>query len=192
MKNCRHDGTLDCHHIKPISEFGPEEAEIHSLSNLVSLCPTCHAGQHLNNPMLARRAFRISSHAHGLPIYTSKKLTPKIIKREFVPPKSVEVHLSSDGLERHLPKPGNKLASNTPTVRTVPGTNAKSITEGLAWIDKHIADMKVQEAIQRCAEEDIYGHCDYCDKEILLNPTHMTVRRKFLCDDCYKTTKGEE
>jgi hypothetical protein len=53
---------LDCHHLKPISEFKPGEPGIHALTNLVTLCPICHASQHLENGHLEQRARLIWSH----------------------------------------------------------------------------------------------------------------------------------
>lgn len=47
---------LDCHHLKPISEFAPGEPGIHALTNLVTLCPICHASQHPENARLEQRA----------------------------------------------------------------------------------------------------------------------------------------
>jgi hypothetical protein len=70
--------------------------------------------------------------------------------------------------------------------------HAKSITDGLAWIEKSIAETKFQDLARRCTEEDIYCNCDYCDKEILANPFQMSVKGRFLCDECYSTTGGKE
>jgi 5-methylcytosine-specific restriction endonuclease McrA len=180
--------TLDCHHIKPISEFGSEESEIHSLSNLVSLCQICHASQHLGNQMLATRASRSLSRDQNWSPSSGKSSNQdrfsNITKRTFPRPTVIAVHPSADASFRQ--------SSGQEAQEERANCNAKSISGGLAWIDKRISDMKFQDAVRRCTEEDIYGNCDYCDKEILLNPSQMSVRGKYLCDDCFNTTGGKE
>jgi 5-methylcytosine-specific restriction endonuclease McrA len=52
---------LDCHHLKQISQFAFGELGTHALTNLVTLCPVCHAGQHPDNLHLGERARQISS-----------------------------------------------------------------------------------------------------------------------------------
>jgi 5-methylcytosine-specific restriction endonuclease McrA len=47
---------IDCHHLKPISEFALGEPGVHALTNLVTLCPICHASQHPENARLEQRA----------------------------------------------------------------------------------------------------------------------------------------
>jgi hypothetical protein len=69
---------------------------------------------------------------------------------------------------------------------------AKSITEGLAKIDEQISDPKLQDADQFLEEEDKYGHCGFCDKEILVNPFNVSEGGMYFCDDCYSSTGGKE
>jgi 5-methylcytosine-specific restriction endonuclease McrA len=180
--------TLDCHHIKAISEFGPDELGIHSLNNLVSLCQLCHAGQHLGNQMLAGRASRSTSHDQDWSTLPSKQRNKgrvsNITAIAFEPPAAIEVHPPSEALFRSSQFREPQVAKEN--------AHARSISDGLAWVDDRISDLKFQDAMRRCAEEDIYDNCDYCDREILLNPFHMNVRGKYLCDECYGATGGKE
>jgi hypothetical protein len=174
--------------MKAISEFGPEESEIHSLNNLISLCQICHAGQHLGNHMLAVRASHSSSRDRNWPSSSVKRSSQErfsnIKRRTFSRPAVIAVHPSSDASFHY--------SSGQEAQETRPNSNAKSISGGLAWIDKRIADMRFQDGTRRSTEEDIYSNCDYCDKEILVNPAYMSARGKYLCDDCYSTTGGKE
>jgi 5-methylcytosine-specific restriction endonuclease McrA len=204
-QGCKKDSsqgiTLDCHHIKPISEFGADEVGIHSLINLISLCPLCHAGQHLDNRMLAERAARTSSRNQPwLP--SSRKLVapesdPNIAIRLLKPTAVVEVQPSPDLISQHLKEP--HLVFDHPPAETaqrpsevMTDSKAKTITEGLEWIDKRVSEMKFQNVVRRCTDEDIYCNCDYCDTEILANPFQMSAKGKFLCDEYYRTTGGKE
>ena len=156
---------LDCHHIKPISEFGPEEKGIHALSNLVTLCPICHASQHPWNTMLVERATKSSSRElKWLPNSAGRKSTlqPKLSSPgQFDAPRKIEVHshlrgqpessnsepdrtekeyrpeIVTDVQVRAFPEP-----SKSPSQGSV-GKNeqqdarkAKSISEGLAVVDE--------------------------------------------------------
>ena len=189
----KHSGqgvNLDCHHIKAISEFGPEESEMHSLNNLISLCQLCHAGEHLGNQMLALRASRSSPRDQNWPSPSGKGSNQErfsnIARRTFSRPTVIQVHPSVDASLRY--------GSGQEAQWTRANCDAKSISGGLAWIDKRIAEIKSQDAVRRCAEteEDIYSNCDYCDREILINPVNVTVRGKYLCDECYSATGGRE
>ncbi len=88
--------SLDCHHIKSISEFGPEEKGIHALGNLVTLCPICHASQHPSNPMLVGRATKSwSREQRWLPGSAGRRFThaPKLSSPgRFDKPREIEVH----------------------------------------------------------------------------------------------------
>jgi len=203
----KHSGpevTLDCHHIKRISEFSLEESEIHSLSNLVSLCPICHASQHQGNQMLAVRASRASVNIQNRPYRENKRSKqenfPIPAKRVFPLPGVIEVHPSSEVLLRTFSESSKNsqsvlkhdLAQNQEVQRKKPNSGGNSITEGLAWIDNRIAETKFQDMERRCIDEDVYCNCDYCDSEIVANPFQMSVSGKFLCDECYRTTGGKE
>jgi 5-methylcytosine-specific restriction endonuclease McrA len=192
-KDSSHGITLDCHHIKPISDFGADEAGIHSLINLISLCQLCHAGQHLDNRTLAERAARPSSRNQPWPPSSRNRIAsenaPNIAVRLLQPTAAVEIQPSPDLISRHLKEPHlvsdqqlTKAAERPSEVKA--DSNAKTITEGLGWIDKRVSDMKFQDVVRRCTEEDIYCNCDYCDKEVLANPLQMSARGKFLCDEC--------
>jgi hypothetical protein len=204
-QGCKKDSTqgitLDCHHIRSIAEFGSDEIAIHSFSNLISLCPLCHAGQHPGNRILAGRAFSVlSDRQYRQPSSDKRSIQthpPYIAKRTLPSPEVVEVQPSSDGLSRYISVPllgldQEQTRTGQSSSRAKANAYTKSITEGLAWVDKQIPDMKFLDAVRRCAEEDIYGNCDYCDKEILLNPFQISVSGKYLCDDCYSTTGGKE
>lgn len=199
----KHSGqgiTLDCHHIKPISEFGTEESGIHSLNNLVSLCPICHAAQHLENQMLVGRASRLSSGSqHWSPPsgeHSNQEPRSNSAKRPFLRPGSIEVHPAHEAwLDRAAEPTFNSSKEPVKSHKAqvaMANPRAKSIANGLAWIDSRIAETKFQDLVRRCAEEDIYCNCDYCDKEILANPFQMSVKGKFLCDECYVATGGKE
>jgi len=204
--------TLDCHHVKPIGEFGAGETGMHSISNLIALCQLCHAEQHLGNKMLANRAFRSSSGSQNWPQYSSKRSIQKRTDNnpigKLTQPDAIEVHPSSDALTREIlsadARPpgylGRNAGSNGPVDRkrrgqklySRPMPNAKSITEGLARIDEQVADTKLQDADQLLGEEDQYGHCDFCDKEILVDPFYVSDKGRHLCDECYISTGGRE
>jgi formylmethanofuran dehydrogenase subunit E len=126
----------------------------------------------------------------------------------FLQPETVEVQPSSDALSRQIISAGAEIPVDSVEESATMGSltkgdrehklspkansNAKSITEGLALIDKQISDKKLQDADQLLEEEDKYGNCDYCDKEILVNPFNVSNRGKYLCDDCYSSTGGKE
>jgi len=206
-KNADQGITLDCHHIKPIAEFGSEETEIHAISNLVALCPLCHAAQHLGNRMLANRASRSSSSSQHWPPDPRRRSIhqhPKIPTRTFVPPEVIEVQPSTDLLSRQILMAAART-SLTPIEKSGatrqltevgeeqeigPKANAKakSISEGLARIDEPISDMKLQHSDQLLEKEDQYGHCGFCDREILLSPFNVSESGMHLCDDCYSST----
>jgi hypothetical protein len=146
----KHSGegiTLDCHHIKPISEFGPEESGIHSLTNLVSLCPSCHAAQHLGNQMLAMRASRSSPGQHCSP--ASSKKSSNIAKRPFLRPRATEVRPSFDAWPHHVAEPTFKV--NKEPIKgqeaqvAMASLHAKSITDGLAWIERSVAETEFKD-----------------------------------------------
>ena len=323
---------LDCHHIKPIAEFSFEETGIHSINNLVTLCPHCHAGQHLNNRMLNNRAARLSMSNQHLSRSSGKQ---SIQKSTFAPPQVIDVQHSDKGVEfdrmrkelvESPPKPKQeglrledmeaklrtttspilkrfletqiaamkaeiraKCGVNSPKngpnpesakraiavvkreragrdtgLRSVPdastrnveqkgvgrfsnppvmgmpryagatdsgrggrpggGTltssviaydrssdnvvakldpaklaktdiNAKSISNGLEWVEKRISDTKHMDAdqiVEKDEEEEKYGHCDYCDKEILIDTFYKSDRGTYLCHDCYSSTWRKE
>ena len=156
---------LDCHHIKPVSEFGPEDKGIHALSNLVTLCPTCHASQHPRNTMLVGRAAKSSSREERwLPSPAGRRSTrhPKLSSPgQFDAPRETEVHSHLPGQPKlsdsEPDRTGKKYPPETVTgaqVKALPGQGnspsqgsvgkneqqdarkAKSITEGLAVVDE--------------------------------------------------------
>jgi len=215
-QGCKKDSdqgiNLDCHHIKPIAEFGPEETGIHAISNLVALCPLCHAAQHLGNRMLANRASRSSSGGQHPPPYSGRRgiqqHTPNDPMRTFLRPEAIEVQPSSDVLSRQILSEGARThvtpieksgavrrpAEEGEEQELCPKANAKarSITGGLARIDEQKCGMKLQDADQLLDEEDQYGHCDFCDKEILIDPSSVSDRGRYLCNECYCSTGGKE
>lgn len=156
---------LDCHHIKPISEFGPDEKGIHALSNLVTLCPICHASQHPGNTMLVGRAAKSSSREQTWSQNSSgRRFTrhPKLSSPgQFSAPRKIEIHsplpgqpeLSADEpdrTEKEYPRenpagaqinalsgPGNPPSRGSITTKEQQDARtAKSITEGLAIVDE--------------------------------------------------------
>ena len=73
--------------------------------------------------------------------------------------------------------------------------NAKSISNGLEWVEKRISDTKHMDAdqiVEKDEEEEKYGHCDYCDKEILIDTFYKSDRGTYLCHDCYSSTWRKE
>ena len=55
--------VIECHHLNPLSEQGETET---SLSDLVSLCPTCHRIAHLRNPPYTpNEILKLQKHNNG-------------------------------------------------------------------------------------------------------------------------------
>jgi cbb3-type cytochrome oxidase subunit 3 len=102
---------LDCHHLKPISQFASGELGIHALTNLVILCPACHASQHPGNIQLEERARRICSQKfdHLLwekRIRAAERFTTRSTKQPIRPVQDLEVSasLQTSMEERRWPK----------------------------------------------------------------------------------------
>jgi len=119
--------NLDCHHIRPIAEFGGGEKGIHALTNLVTLCPTCHASQHPGNTLMDRRAAKSWSRAQRwLQGSSSRKLgrMPRFSSpRQFELPRDMEVQPRSTG------QPASPAREPD---RTENGRHAKNATEAQA------------------------------------------------------------
>lgn len=188
---------LDCHHIKPISEFGPEEKGIHALSNLVTLCPMCHASQHPQNSMLVGRAAKYSSREERWLRSSVGRVStrqPKLSSPgQFDAPMEIVVH-------PHLPRQqelsdsepdrtGKGFLPETVTaaqVKALPGQGkppsqgsvgknaqqdarrAKSITEGLAIVD------------ERAKAADAGLQLEDLEKRLMETPTYMLAKQKLL------------
>jgi RNA polymerase-binding transcription factor DksA len=225
--------TLDCHHIKPISEFAYDEIDIHSLANLISLCPKCHASKHPGNTMLINRAKRIHTHkrhlnnnnedsnftAHTLPSPESFNIHPSpLLINEYIAEvnssymetpdaqatnlaepqfstdsKSIEQGLS--WIDKRIVESQQNEITEMPSGQLVQmpnNANSKSIQDGLALIDEQISAIGRKESNQRFIDEDIYGNCAFCDKEILIDPFCISKRGQFLCDACYTSLGRDE
>lgn len=76
---------LDCHHLKPISQFAPGEPRIHALTNLVTLCPICHASQHPENAQLEERARLIWSRQFSNLPWENRPRKEKPFPKQFSP-----------------------------------------------------------------------------------------------------------
>jgi 5-methylcytosine-specific restriction endonuclease McrA len=188
---------LDCHHIKPISEFGPEEIGIHALSNLVTLCPICHPSQHPGNTMLVERATKSSSRElKWHPYSTGRKSTlqPKLSSPgQFDAPRKIEVHSHLRGqLESSNSEPGRTEKEYRPEIvadvqvrafsepskslsQGSVGKNeqqdarkAKSITEGLAVVD------------ERAKAADAGLQLEGLQKRLKETPYYKTFERRLL------------
>jgi hypothetical protein len=154
--------------------------------------------------MLAVRASRTSVHFQDRPYHSGKRRkqerfsTPE--KRMFPLPGVIEVHPSSNVLIRTFNESPitsqsalkHDLAPNKNVQSEMPNSSSKSITDGLELIDKSIANINLQVADLFFEEEDKFGHCDYCDKEILIDPFYVSDRGTYLCDECYSSTGGNE
>ncbi len=194
-KSTKEGISLDCHHIKPISEFGSAEPGRHSLSNLISLCPQCHAIQHQGNSMLFNRANRMLAHNQPNTFHSGKqsikqKTTPEIYTLRS--PIEFEVQPSPEHMQKYIlgsvANDDSRQIINTnsnPEIKS--SSDTRSIRNGLALIDERLSEIARKESIQHYIDEDIYGNCDFCDAEILINPYLISERGKFLCDDCYST-----
>jgi hypothetical protein len=104
----------DCHHIKPISQFAPGEHGIHALTNLITLCPACHASQHPDNIQLQERAnqMRLREFDH-LPqmrrIEMAKSRPKQSSTKPIRAPKSIDFSVPSPK------RSGSRLAANEQT-----------------------------------------------------------------------------
>jgi 5-methylcytosine-specific restriction endonuclease McrA len=188
---------LDCHHIKPISEFRPEERGVHALSNLVTLCPICHASQHPLNTMLAGRATKSSLREQtSLPNSAAQRSTrqPKLSSSgQFDAPGVIEVcsHLrgqakSSNGEPdrteigfrpeevtgaqvKALPGPGTSPSQGSVGRNEQQDAGKrKSITEGLAVVDE-----RAKAAYAGLQLEDL-------EKRLKETPSFKTFERRLL------------
>ncbi|MGD0522609.1 MAG: HNH endonuclease signature motif containing protein [Terracidiphilus sp.] len=107
---------LDCHHIRPISKFHGGEKGVHALSNLITLCPACHASQHLGNVMLAERVRKSWNKNFGWVRASDRrnsKSPPKIWSTVRIdPPVNVDIHpsLLPDGTPQEIGRPTNQSA----------------------------------------------------------------------------------
>jgi 5-methylcytosine-specific restriction endonuclease McrA len=102
---------LDCHHLKPISQFRLGEPSVHALTNLVTLCPICHASQHPENLDLEQRARRIWSQQFSYLPWDrrprkAKPLPDLSSARPIRPVQGIGRHYSSQERtkEKHWPK----------------------------------------------------------------------------------------
>ena len=133
--------SLDCHHIKPISAFGPEEEGIHALSNLVTLCPICHASQHPGNTMLARRATDFFSREQRWPLRSKGRTSTRAPKLSspigFDTPTEIEVH-SHPREQPELSKSKCDQTEKEYRPKRPDARKAGSITEGLAIVDEQV------------------------------------------------------
>ncbi|HEV2135640.1 MAG TPA: HNH endonuclease [Terracidiphilus sp.] len=64
---------LDCHHKVPICKYPQGKPGIHGLSNLITLCPNCHAGKHPENARLQERARKLQERAERWREYRSRE-----------------------------------------------------------------------------------------------------------------------
>lgn len=162
--------NLDCHHIRPISEFGPEEKGIHALSNLVTLCSICHASQHPGNMMMSGRATKSWTRVQKwLPRSAGQKLSraPNLKSaRRFDRPPELEVHLHDCGRSEQLSDETETqeevhLGQNNAFSNETLGKKerqvirkAKSITEGLAIVDLCVSTSQSAEKVEPAGQKD--------------------------------------